>query len=84
MLILSDVNASFYVFKSGHDSFKNSRRLQVTNAKNMRSVVTVELSQETTARFFRQLLSHGNKLRLRNVKQKMHRLNLYNPILFKL
>ena len=41
MLILSGVNASYYLYKSGHHSFKNSRRLQVTIAKNLRSVVTV-------------------------------------------
>ena len=28
MLILSAVNASYYVFKSGHYSFKNNRRFQ--------------------------------------------------------
>ena len=32
MLILSGLNASYYVFKSEHYSFKNSRRLQVTIA----------------------------------------------------
>ena len=39
--MLSGANATYYVFKSGNYSFKNSHRLQVTIGKNLRSVVTV-------------------------------------------